>query len=60
MRLSDLVQIDSRFEKSVNLLLDLNDKQKVNAYIPTRSSVNLLKNYLGEVSSFSEIGRAHV
>lgn len=59
MRLSDLVQIDSRFEKSVNLLLDLNDKQKVNAYIPTRSSINLLKNYLGEVSDFSG-GRANI
>ena len=59
MRLSDLVQIDSRFEKSVNLFLDLNDKKKINAYIPTRSSVNLLKSYLGEVSGFSG-GRANI
>ncbi len=53
MRLSDLVQIDSRFEKSVNLLLDLYDRSKINAYIPTRSSVNLLKKYLDEVTGFS-------
>ena len=59
MRLSDLVQIDNRFEKSVNLLLDLNDKNKINAYIPTRSSINLLKSYLGEISGFSG-GRANI
>ena len=53
MRLKDLVQIDNRFEKSVNLLLDLNDKKKVNAYILTRSSINLLKDYLREVTGFS-------
>ena len=53
MRLKDLVYIDSRFEKSVNLLLDLNDGKKVKAYIPTRSSVNLLKSYLEEVSEYS-------
>ena len=48
MRLKDLVQIDNRFEKSVNLLLDLNDKKKVNAYILTRSSINLLKHSSGQ------------
>lgn len=53
MRLKDLVYIDSRFEKSVNLLLDLNDGRKINAYIPTRSSVNLLKSYLEEVLDYS-------
>lgn len=53
MRLSDLVQIDSRFEKSVNLLLDLNDKKKIDAYIPTRASINLIKGYLEEVTGFS-------
>ena len=29
MRLADLVKIDHRFEKSVNLLLDLNDESKL-------------------------------
>ena len=52
MRLNDLVQIDNRFEKAVNLLLDLNDAQKLNSYIPTRSSVNLLKGYFNEVTGF--------
>lgn len=53
MRLVDLVKIDHRFEKSVNLLLDLNDRSKLKLYIPTRSSVKLLENYLNEVRSFS-------
>lgn len=58
MRLKDLVQIDSRFEKSVNLLLDLNQQgqKKINAYIPTHSSVNLLKRYLGEIKEFTGAG----
>lgn len=53
MRLVDLVKIDHRFEKSVNLLLDLNDKSKLKLYIPTRSSVKLLVEYLKEVDGFS-------
>lgn len=52
MRLVDIVKIDNRFEKSVNLLLDLNNLQKIQYYIPTRSSINLLKSYLEEVLEF--------
>ena len=53
MRLADLVKIDHRFEKSVNLLLDLNDESKLKLYIPTRSSIKLLTEYLEEVETFS-------
>lgn len=53
MTLSQIVKIDNRFEKSVNLLLDLNSKAKIEGYIPTRSSVNILLSYLKEVISFS-------
>lgn len=53
MKLADLVKIDHRFEKSVNLLLDLNDESKLKLYIPTRSSVKLLTEYLEEVDTFS-------
>lgn len=53
MRLADLVKIDHRFEKSVNLLLDLNDESKLKLYIPTRSSIKLLTEYLTEVDAFS-------
>ena len=35
MILSQLIKIDNRFEKSVNLLLDLNSDQKINSYIPS-------------------------
>ena len=53
MRLSDLVKIDNRFEKSVNLLFDLNNTQKIKQYIPTRSSVKILTEYLTEVIDFT-------
>lgn len=53
MRLVDIVKIDNRFEKSVNLLLDLGKPQKIRYYIPTRSSVKLLKTYLEEVEEFT-------
>lgn len=59
MRLKNLVQIDNRFEKSVNLLLDLNDKKKIASYIPTRSSINLIEDYMKEVTGFSG-GRANI
>lgn len=59
MRLIDIVKIDNRFEKSVNLLLDLNNLQKIQFYIPTRSSVKLLKCYLEEVLDFTG-GRANI
>lgn len=49
MRLSDLVKIDNRFEKSVNLLLDLGVQAKIDGYIPTRSSVKVLGEYIHEV-----------
>lgn len=52
MRLSDLVRIDNRFERSVNLLLDLHNEEKLRLYIPTRSSVNLITTYLREVTGF--------
>lgn len=53
MKLTSLVQIDNRFEKSVNLLLDLNSQDKIDGYIPTRSSVKILGEYIDEVKSYS-------
>ena len=52
MRLADLVRIDSRFERSVNLLLDLHNEEKLRLYIPTRSSINLILSYLQEITDF--------
>ena len=53
MKLHELVKIDNRFEKSVNLTLDLYVQEKIDGYIPTRSSVNILDSYINEVRSFS-------
>lgn len=53
MRLSDLVTIDNRFEKSINLLFDLNNPQKLQLYIPTRSSIRILTEYLREAFVYS-------
>lgn len=53
MKLTDLVSIDNRFEKSINLLLDLNHEKKVSDYIPTRSSIRLLKEYLSETITYT-------
>ena len=53
MKLTDLVSVDNRFEKSINLLLDLNSEKKVADYIPTRSSIAILRDYLSETINFS-------
>ena len=53
MRLTDLVSVDNRFEKSINLLLDLNNEKKVADYIPTRSSIAILCEYLKETQQYS-------
>lgn len=45
-RLDEIIKIDNRFEKSVNLGLDLDNPQKLVNYIPTKSSVKLLVDYL--------------
>ena len=50
--LNELVTIDTRFRKSVNLQLDLGDNTKVLEYIPTKSSVSILKRYLKNVQGY--------
>lgn len=53
MRLSDLIKIDNRFEKAINLGLDLNSQEKIDHYIPTRSAMNILGDYIDSVRVFS-------
>ena len=53
MRLSDLIKIDNRFEKAINLGLDLNSQEKIDHYIPTRSAMNILGDYIDSVHVFS-------
>ena len=47
--LNDYISFNSDFRDSVNLYLDLNKADKINSYIPTKSSVTVLKNYLESV-----------
>lgn len=49
--MKNIVKIDTRFQKSVNLALDMGDMERVNQYIPTRSSVAILKQYLETIRS---------
>ncbi len=46
MRYSELVSSNKDFQSSVNLQFDLNKERKIDAYIPTQQSVNILKKYL--------------
>lgn len=45
-RLGDIVSINESFKNSINLYLNLNKKDKIMSYIPTQSSVRILKEYL--------------
>lgn len=38
--LNEVVSIDESFKNSINLYLNLNNRDKVLRYIPTKSSVN--------------------
>lgn len=49
--MKDTVKINVRFQKSVNLALDLGDMDRVNHYIPTRSSLLILKQYLEQIKN---------
>ena len=43
----EFIKVNNRFQKSIHLRLDRTDKEKVSAYIPTRASVQVLKEYFG-------------
>ena len=49
MKLSELVRIDSRFEKAVNLLLDIDNSKKIGNYIPTHSSMVILRDFMTSI-----------
>ena len=44
----EIVQIDKKFQKSINMRLDYNKADKIDSYIPTSASVQILKEYLGQ------------
>lgn len=47
--LNDYIQFNSDFRDSVNLYLDLNKTEKINSYIPTKSSVDILDKFLTSI-----------
>ena len=51
--LMKLIQINHSFQKSVNLQLDLDNYERIGSYIPTRSSIAILKRYWNIVSGKS-------
>ena len=48
-KLSQIVKLNGNFKNSINLYLNLNKKEKIDSYIPTKSSVDILEQYLDAV-----------
>ena len=48
-QLKDIIHIDRRFQSSVNLQLDLGREEKINSYIPSQSSLLVLRRLLEAV-----------
>ncbi|MCJ7847578.1 hypothetical protein MUB35_19840 [Blautia sp. NSJ-175] len=48
-KLSQIVKLNGNFKNSINLYLNLNKKEKIESYIPTKSSLNILKRYANSV-----------
>ena len=51
--LSDFVGFNSEFRNAINLELNLNHREKLLSYIPTKSSVDILKRYLKAIQKNS-------
>ena len=49
IKLSDIIQVNERFRNSINLQLDINKHDVIRSYIPTKSSVLILKRYLANI-----------
>lgn len=52
--LKEIIEIDESFKSSINLYLNLNNWDKVLKYIPTKSSVSFLNEYLMAVKNNKE------
>lgn len=48
-KLSEIVKLNSNFKNAINLYLNLNKIDKVESYIPTKSSLKILKRYIDSV-----------
>lgn len=49
--LKDMVKIDKRFENSINLYLDIDNRNKIDSYVYTRSSQNIMDYYLDNIDN---------
>lgn len=47
--LNQLIGFNKDFKTAINLYLSLNKKEKIKGYIPTKSSIAVLKDYLEAV-----------
>ena len=45
----EILQVDKKFQKSVNMRLDLNQSDKITSYVATRASVHILNTYLQQL-----------
>ena len=48
-RLEELIEIDEKFQNSINLQLDIDNLQKMEGYIPTRSSLSVLDKFCNNI-----------
>ncbi len=49
MHLEELVQINQHFQKSIHIRMDYNQIDKIESYIPTKASIQVLDKYLSEL-----------
>ena len=49
--LMDVITVDKKFQKSINMRLDYNQMEKINSYIPTRASVAVLHELLEQFTA---------
>lgn len=49
--LNEFISFNPNFRNAINLYLNLNNKEKILSYIPTKSSVEILKRYLKAVKN---------
>ena len=49
--LKDMIKIDKRFENSINLYLDIDNRNKIDSYVYTRSSQNIIDFYLDNMEN---------
>ena len=48
-QLKEMLQINKNFQKSINLRLNYEQEEKIDGYIPTRASVQILKKYMEQI-----------